>query len=238
MILGRHRHVASACFDELDDAVEALRPAGSPPIALNAHSFPGELPDDAIVYNLENVGLQVMPDAFPNHRIWDFSLANTRAWNGRAEHVPVGYHRSMERFTPRPLSEATCDVVLAGAMNERRTRLVRELEARGLVVAVLSHHAPLYGQVRDEVLARAKLALNVRYFEGGLFPALRAAHCVANRVPVLSESAVDMPVWNVLEAHYDDLVTAAVALISDPTKLEVAAAHAYNAFRDHPMKLP
>ena len=106
------------------------------------------------------------------------------------------------------------------------------------MVVILPHLAPFYGRARDEILARAKLALNVRYYEGGIFPALRAAHCVSNHVPVLSESAIDMPAWNVLEAHYDDLATAAVALISNPTGLEVAAAHAYNAFRDHPMKLP
>ena len=58
---------------------------------MNGHAFP----PGAIVYNLENVGLQVSADAFPDNQIWDFSDVGTRAWGGRTVHAPdQRVHRS------------------------------------------------------------------------------------------------------------------------------------------------
>lgn len=235
MILGRDRQRAAACFAEIDAAVEALRPKDAPPIALNAHAFPDELPREAIVYNFENVGTQISPQAFIEHRLWDFSAANMPAWKGRASHVPVGYHASMERFDR--VAESEPYVILTGAMNSRRAQIVHELERRRIVVVTVGHDGP-YGRERDRLLARARLALNVRFYEDGVFPVLRAAHCVANRVPVLSEATPDAPEWSVLEAGLDDLVETTVRLVSDPARLELAAAHAYGLFVSAPLKLP
>ena len=239
MILGRDRHPAAACFDELDAAVEALRPPGAPPVVFNGHAFPHEIPPGAIVYNLENVGLQVSTDAFPGHQIWDFSDVGTRAWGGRAVHVPVGYHPTMTRFAPvEPPEQPTWDVAFAGAMNDRRRALIADLEARGLRVIVLPYHAPLYGAQRDAILASTRLVLNVRYYENGVFPVLRAAHCVANHVPVLSEETPDAPSWSILEARYETLAQAAADRLAEPEQLALATAHAYDRFVESPLRLP
>ena len=213
MILGRDRHPASACFDELNAAVEALLPAGAATVCFNAHVFPDRLPAGAIVYNLENVGIQVSAEAFPGHEVWDFSRRNVDAWReaGRVasevRHVPVAFHPSMQRFEMRPWEERTIDVVFAGALNARRSQLIDDLRARRLNVAHIPHG--VYGAQRDAVLARSKLALNPLFYERGMFPSLRACHAIANHLPVLSERAPEMPEWCLLASPYEEIVGAA-----------------------------
>jgi hypothetical protein len=85
MILGRDRHIHAACFDEINDAVEALRKevfrktSDGREVVFNAHAFPDlmpGLPQGAIIYNTENYGKTAQPQMFFRHRIWEFSKRN------------------------------------------------------------------------------------------------------------------------------------------------------------------
>ena len=240
MILGRERHVHAACFTELDAAVADL--AGGRTVALNAHAFPHEVPIGAVVYNLENVGIQVgaSPLAFLGHELWDFSRRNVEAWHaaGRAvAHVPVGYHPSMERFRRLPAEACEHDVVFTGAMNDRRRAVLDALRQRGLRVAVVPYD--LYGAQRDQILSRSRMALNMLYYEEGTHPVLRTAHLVANGVPVLCEHAPEAPTWALLQCAYGDLVERCAELLGRRREvLDHLADSSYVALRMHPMTLP
>ncbi len=237
MILGRDVHPASRCFDELEAAIGALT---ARTVCLNAHAFPLHVPPGAVVFNLENVGLQVPPTAFEGHEIWDFSAHNVEAWKaaGRlATHVPIGYHPSMERFKMRPWEERDIDVVFCGVVNERRKVILDALIARGLTVSVIGP-GEAYGAERDAVLARSKLALNFLQFEYGTFPVLRAAHAAANRLPMLSERAREMPPWVSYVTRYEDLVEAACDALRDRPGLENLADIAHAGFTRTPFALP
>lgn len=224
-------------FDELNDAVEAL--AGDRIVCLNAHTSPSSVPTGAIVYNQENVPLQVQPFMFEGHEVWDFSERNCEAWRaaGReATHVPVGYHPSMVRFAMRPWGERTIDVVFMGVMNERRAHILAELRERGLRVAVIP--PGIYGKQRDDILARSKLAIAPMYYPDGVFGTLRAAHCAANKLPLVAEVAADTPSWAAMTCSYDRLVDRVMALVEDRIALEALAQETYDAFRSAPMALP
>ena len=80
MILGRDVHLHAACFDEINTAVDQLLASSCDPrrVVFNAHAFPDRVPPDAIVYNFENVDVQVSGSAFVDHEIWDFSERNRR----------------------------------------------------------------------------------------------------------------------------------------------------------------
>ncbi len=236
MILGRDRHPAAACFDELEAALVAL---GRGDVVLNAHAFSDEIPPGAVVYNLENLGIQVQTDAFEGHEVWDFSARNVAAWTTRiVSHVPVGFHPSMQRFAMRPWAERDIDVVFCGAMNERRQEVVRQIEARGLKMCIIPPGAA-YGAERDALLARSKVALNMLFHEGGLFPALRAAHCVANRLAVVSEDAPERPRWaiNVADEAYQ-LAERCEQLCRFRVLNRELAEAAHQRFADEPMTLP
>jgi hypothetical protein len=227
MILGLDRHPAAACFVELDDAVRAMT---GRVVCFNAHAYPDEIPPGAIVYNLENPE-QVSDHArerWKAHEVWDFSERNAAVLGAR--HVPIGFHPSMERFQRAEVQDI--DVIFTGCINERRAKVLQDLAEHDLNVVVVP--TGIYGAKRDDALARAKLALNMRFYEDGVFPALRVAHLVANRVPVLSERSIEQ--WNwVPHTGFGDLVSCARNAIQEGLEM---AEHAYQRFVQMPMVLP
>ena len=229
MILGRDQHPASACFEEVNAAVEAMTDRV---VCFNAHAFPA--PPGAIVYNLENVPGQVPDPAerWKGHEVWDFSASNAAKYG--AKHVPVGYHPSMERF--ERAADCPIDVVFTGCMNSRRARVLTALRDWKLRVV----HLPpgVYGAERDDILARSKLALNMLFYGDGVFPALRVAHLVANRVPVLSEACREG--WDfVSTCDYGEIVPRVLRMLKlHPNYLALGAADALADFKSKPMELP
>ena len=242
LILGRDVHHHAACFDEIAVAVDQQLVAqhDSRTVVFNAHAFPTHVPQGVIIYNLENVDVQVSGDAFAGHEIWDFSTRNAARWRGQrpaVTAVPVGHHVSMERFQPLPWSQRDVDVLFTGCLNPRRRQVLDALDCAGLKTVVLS---TAYGGVRDALLARSKIALNMLFYEEGTFAVLRSAHCAANSVAVIAESANEAPSW----AHpppvpYAELVDVCRDLLAGgEQQVSSAASDALEKFRTHPLKLP
>ena len=228
MICGRYDFPPSACFDEIDAAIRQMTDRV---VAFNAHMFPA--PKGAIIFNTEN--LEQVPDwreRWAGHELWDMGARNCEITG--AKYVPIGYHPSMERFTRGPALDI--DVVFCGSINERRAKIIDGMTARGLRVQVVGPNSA-YGRERDEILARAKLALNMMFYPDGMFPALRVAHLVANRIPVLSERCPGG--WDIVPTcEYSGLVDAAVRWIRDDEVLSICANDALKAFRERAMVLP
>lgn len=242
MILGRDVHLHAACFDEIKTAVDRILSAANDPriVVFNAHTFPDRVPPEAIIYNLENVDVQINGDAFREHEIWDFSERNVTRWRGTRRavcHVPPGYHQSMRRFQPLPWNQRDIDVVFTGCMNARRQHMIEMLASHGFKILALSS---AYGPARDTILSRAKLALNMLYYEDGTFAILRTAHCVSNSVTVVSEIANEAPSWAYPEpvAYYQLVDSCRDLLAGGEERVTSAAAEALRRFREHPLKLP
>ncbi len=231
MILGIELQQTARCFDELNAAVEAMTDRV---VCFNAHRYPAQIPKGAIVYNLENE-LVLTPDIldlWADHEVWEFSERTAKRHGFK--YVPVGYHPSMERF--RPVATKDIDVVFTGCLNDRRMAVLEGLAARDLKVAVLKRGA--YGEQRDAVLARSKLAINMLFYEDGVFPHLRSAHLIANHVPVVSEICREDWPW-AERVPLGELVERAHQLVacSERERELLAAAH-YEKFTHMPMVLP
>ncbi len=187
MILAKDTYGSSAaCFTEINDAVEALTWRR---VCFNSHwATP---PAGSVVYNLESIPDQVDPARWAGHEVWDSIASNIAKYppGMNVKHVPVGYHPSMERFERAKVLDI--DVVFTGALNHRRAAVLDALRERGLNVVYIGPAVGNHGAARDAVLARAKLALSILFHDEAPFPALRVAHLVANRVPVLSEQCRD-----------------------------------------------
>lgn len=225
MIVGLETQTVAKCFVELDDAIKQMTDRV---VCFNAHR--GTAPPGSIIFQTENVPLQV-PDfemRWSAHEVWDFSASNAAKY--RATHVPVGFHPSMVRFKRAKVQDI--DVIFSGAINDRRAKVLNFLKGRGLNVVVVPQR--LYGRGRDALLARAKLALNMLFYPEGIFPSLRVAHLVANRVPVLSEKALEQWDW-VPHCSYEDLFFAVENAIKEGPAM---AEHAFNRFIQQPMVLP
>lgn len=247
-IVGIDRYPACAGFNELRDAVEALclEAGDTRDIIFAAHmAAPNrdEIPAGAIIYNLENVPVQVDLDSFRGHEIWDFSEQNLVKWASRprpqppVQYCPVGYHPTMERFRQLPWEERDIDVVFSGFMSTRRVKLLEALRARGLNAVHVPF--PTFGPERDKYLARAKLALNMMYDGGWVYPFPRGAHLAANRIPMLNEDAPEIPNWAGARRTYDELADRCVELVAmGENFLEEMAEETYQAFKKCPMVLP
>lgn len=242
MILGLSKNPAGECFRELEDALVAL---GRPDVCLNAHMAPEHIPPGATVWNFESLGTNgVTTESFQGHELWDFSARNCEAWRaaGRdVKHVPVGYHPSMERFERREgYNGEAVDVVFVGCPNTRRMQILVALQMKDLSVALIP--PGIYGAKRDAVLAKASVCVVPLYYPDGVFCSLRAAHLVANKVPMVVETCPE--VWTfVKHVPYASLVRSAHYLACECMHMESGEAwqraeKAYEAFRDHPLRLP
>lgn len=249
-------NIHSECFRELAETVNAgLNALGHDSVitdelsvpdrrsivfgsnALAQLGSPAAFPVGSILYNLEQIYEEspwMTPDviaAFRAHSVWDYSRSNIGALAGygvTAQHVPVGYAPSLSRISPSPSPDI--DVLFVGSLGDRRLGILRALERRGArVVAVFGS----YGPERDNVIARAKIVLNVHLHPTKVFEIVRVSYLLANRCFVVSETGSDAGIESafaggVAFADYDRLVDTCLAYLRDPVGRRQVAARGFN----------
>jgi hypothetical protein len=234
--------VHSEAFREVAESVHhGLRALGHDSVLSDRTDLPGRrhivfgsnlisakncrLPKDSILYNLE----QIYDDSpwltkdlialFRRHTVWDYSLANIDAlasYGITAHHVPIGYVPELTRIPPAPYRDI--DVLFVGSIVERRLAVLQALHERGANVIPAFG---VYGAERDELIARAKIVLNVHMYEAKVFEVVRVSYLLANRCFVVSETGADAGIENafaggVAFADYDRLVDTCLAYLRDP----------------------
>lgn len=193
-----------------------------------------QLPANTILYNFEQVQgdsawmKPVYVDLVRRFVTWDYSARNVAAWRrfvpeARVLHVPLGHASTVPGIAPAAVEDI--DVLFYGSQNERRQKVLQALEARGLRV-----HAAydVYGAERDALIARAKVVLNLHFYESRIFEVARVAWLIANRKAVVAEVDADTDIDDDLRhavagVPYDALVDRCVALVRDePARRELA----------------
>lgn len=206
-------------------------------------AYPQPLADDAILYNLEQVEAgsswfkPELLELFRRYTVWDYSQRNVEALRGMgvsvAHVLPIGYTPELTRIVRAEYPDI--DVLFFGSPNPRREQVLRGLMSAGLMV-----QAPIgvYGRTRDALIARARVVLNVHYYEAGILELVRISYLLANRCTVLSEHGADALEDAALEggvafADYGDLVDRARELIRSSEECEQIAerGHALMAAR-------
>jgi hypothetical protein len=200
-------------------------------VVLGAHLLEDDgaraLPPETIVYNFEQIdsGSSWLRPAFlaalGRCVVWDYSRRNLeriRALTGnpRLVYVPVGYVPQLTRISADVPQDI--DVLFYGAMNDRRQRVIDALRAGGLEVCAVFG---TYGAVRDRLIARAKVVLNVHYYDASVFEIVRASYLLANRKAVVAECHGGTEIYADLRdamrlVPYDDLVASCRELVGDP----------------------
>jgi hypothetical protein len=184
------------------------------------------LPSGTIVYNSEQIDPRSgwlgrgFLTALRRCVVWDHSVGNLArigalTGNGRLVHVPVGYVPHLTRIPTDEVQDI--DVLFYGSMNERRRRVIDALRAAGLAVS-----APfgLYGAARDRLIARAKVVLNLHYYDASVFEIVRVSYLLANRKPVVAEcharTDIDADLRDAMRlAVYGDLAASCRELVDD-----------------------
>lgn len=201
-----------------------------PPAALNS------LPDGTILYNLEQIsgGKPLKPAYYQltsRFTVWEYSTRNYTTLQAlkvvNLALVPIGYVPEMTRI--KPADQLDIDVLFYGLLNERRERVLRTLESKGLNVKVLTS---IYGKERDSYIARAKIVLNMHLYESQIFEAIRVSYLLANSKAVVSEcnSETDMDEGYrgaLVLSPYDDLVKACLGLLADESARQAQEAKGF-----------
>jgi hypothetical protein len=119
--------------------------------------------------------------------VWDYSRRNMEilrgeGFKGTLNHAPVGFVEELSRIPKAPVQDI--DVLFYGSVNERRLRSLDGLRAQGLKVEAVFG---VYGAERDALIARAKVVLNMHYYDSSIFEIVRVSYLLANRKAVVAE---------------------------------------------------
>lgn len=199
---------------------------------LLSRKFP--LPENSLLYNLEQIAggnVGGMMELAKTHVVWDYAAPNVQEWKRigvDAVHVPVGYSPEMTRIDP---VDESIDVLFYGSMNGRRMAVISELFRKGLQVRIRVNDA--YGSALDSLIARAKVILNLHYYESKIFEIVRVGYALANRKAVVSEKSVDdyPELSGGIECvPYNSLVDACVDLVKNSDKRRTLAKRGFELY--------
>jgi hypothetical protein len=227
------REVAETISHGLQELGHAARMTTEPRpgtrhIVLGAHlllHYALPLPADSILYNLEQLPLRDetwvrrYAALLGGFMVWDYAAENIASLRqtgiGAAALLPLCHYPGLTRIPQNRTKDI--DVLFIGSLNERRRSMLARLQQAGMAVVSLFNK---YGQERDDVIARAKIMLNIHFYEARIFEAVRVSYYLANGLCVLSESSGDAMLdaeWGagVCFAPYQGLVQKAQALLAD-----------------------
>jgi hypothetical protein len=197
------------------------------------------LPRSAVILNTEplfsreNSGwTERIIDYANRHRVWDYNAKNIAALKALGlsgqRLLRIGYQRELERVATAP--DQDIDVLFYGSYNDRRRAVLEELQGRGLNVVTLFG---VYGSMRDEYVSRAKVVLNMHYYNQHIFEVVRVFYLMINGKAVVAEVSPDTSVeerflYGIKAVPHQDLVDACLHLVNDAAarqRLEIAALH-------------
>ena len=212
-------------------------------IVLGANFAPAEIfsltSESIIIYNLEQIALG-SPWLSPYYlrvlnkfSVWDYSKQNiqelTRMGIQEVQHCPIAYVKDLERI---PKIEKDIDILFYGSINERRKQILGALQNAGLGVMQIFG---LYGQERDGYIARAKIILNLHFYESKVFEIVRVSYLLANGCFVVTENSPQPEIESQLASGmilcpYDKIVFSCLEYIRKDQEREAIAIQGHKLF--------
>ncbi len=176
-----------------------------------------------VIYNIEplydgcrSLSIGYM-DALKRNHVIDYSRANVdylKSFGIDAFHLPYGYHASLERAKP---AVKDIDVLFVGSVNPRRSALFSGIERQ----FKFKWAQGVYGAELDELIARAKVHVNVHYCDDHPLEVVRLNYLMANHCNIVSERGNDRRVNDKYRdgltfANYDEIINACHVAINKP----------------------
>lgn len=166
-----------------------------------------------------------------------------------ARHLPLGYHHSFDRWHGAATAPRPIDVLFLGSLTTRREAVLAamapflpSLRCRFVLFeatrpARAGDPGFLTGTAKLDLLASAKVLVNVHRGEVPYFESVRALEAVANGAVLLTEPSVDLTPFRAVDhlvtAPADALGAMCMALAHDPAWLASVRTAAYEHLRDH-----
>lgn len=125
--------------------------------------------------------------------------------------IAPGIVPGMRRVEQRAEADKDIDLLFYGSVSQRRVHAFEAMMALGITPSV---HFNVYGRARDELIARSKVALNVRAQDGWPEENVRLFYLDNNGACVLNERDPNEP--GSIGVSYGELAEEAVRLARDP----------------------
>lgn len=201
-------------------------------IFLGAHKIHFPLPRDSIVFNLEQLfdGSPWVHDSYMNilrsSVVWDYSMSNIKWLTSKGidnvVHVPIGNPGVVNVMK----MERDIDVLFYGCLNERRRNVQKSL-TQALPDKNIVFEESAWGVMRDVLIARAKVVLNIHYYPTKIFEIVRMSYLMASGAFIVSEESVST--YPELEAgyvtcEYIDMVDTVKRYLHEPEARQMIAA--------------
>lgn len=215
-------------------------------IVLAANLLPAitlPLPQKLIIYNMEQIQKEGSAwlqapymDLLRRYPVWDYSARNI----ARLEEdfgiknvalCGVGYMPVLTCIVPAKVQDI--DVLFIGSSNERRMQVLKQIGMRGKNV-VLGFNA--YGAERDALISRAKIHINLHFYEAQVFEITRVSYLLANHCCVVSETgydeALEAPLRDgVAFAPYEKLADTCMQLLEQENERAALIKKGFECFR-------
>ena len=172
-----------------------------------------KLPKNYIVYNFEQlVTSRKWGDVFFDRcskakMILDYSLENIKVFKEKglkAEHFPFGWTPFHEY--EGVISKKDIDVIFLGSRSVRRDSVLSKLGG-------IYYRDNVFGESYDDIVNRAKISLNIHYYEGkSILEVARIVPLVCRGVLVVSERSDDK--------YYDDKMEGIIIYIDELKNLD------------------
>jgi hypothetical protein len=161
-------------------------------IIFGAHIDPSNLkiPKNSIIFNTEQL---TENSAWTNneykkildqHYIWDYSIKNLNCIT-HANKSLINFYYLSELSRINLENEKKFDLLFYGSINERRRRILEDLEKMGLNIKVIFG---VYAKARDQYFSECKAILNLHFYESQIFQQIRTFYPLINNLPVISEN--------------------------------------------------
>ncbi len=214
-------HEASLGFNQIvPDAINVIIGCHLLDPALIPH-----IPKTSVILNTEQVD-SGQPAWNPNifqwasaFETWDYSHRNIQRLKqmgaSNVKFLQLGYHEKLARI--RKAEHQDIDVLFYGSMNERRLKVVEQLKRLGCNVRT---EFGVYGQARDQLIARAKVVLNLHFYSSEIFEIVRVFYLMTNSKAVVAEvnqsTSID-PCYpgGIYPAAYEELADSCMRLVRD-----------------------
>ncbi len=213
-------------------------------IILGSHLLTSDLvakiPASSIIYNLEQYDVKSMLNAtilplFKLFTIWDYSKRNIEQFRklcckNPLYHVPIGYVPELTCIARNPTQDI--DVLFYGSTNSRRQKIVEELRKNGLTVVSLFG---VYGKTRDAFIARAKIIINIHFYDASILEIVRISYLLANHKAVVAECNEDTEFAEDLKTAvalvpYDHLIETCIELVHNNEQRQLLEKNGFECF--------
>lgn len=182
-------------------------------------------PDRTLLFNFEILNSQSVMvtqgyrELLNRYRVIDYSDQNLVGRPPSAPATVIWPVVPLPITSLPPPSHRTTDLLFFGSMNQRRKLLLDRIERRGIRVERV---AGAYGSELRPALARARVVLNLHFYEEAVFPPLRVVGPYALCLPIVMETShfskgCDWSRSGIRLSHYNGITEAVESEMDAPS---------------------